>query len=508
MKKFLTVLSVSFLIAGAAFGQNTILKISLASSTSTSCHIWLPDVPANIDTLHSGSVDISVDKNGTGIRHFTFTKPEWASLWCASSDTGRAQSFHYWLYLSPGDHIDFKADFKSKDNGIVVTGKGSNNNQPLLSALVAEAPESLYGDTLPNRIITFVNKHTADLKKALDEYIRIYKPTADFIKNEEINIKYDAVNRYFDFKENNKFQIMKQYARTEGKWQAVQDSLFATVKLNDDAALDAVSYTMLLRTFLLREKERLWSERFKKPEAFFKEWYNTDVATGQKEYEADQQNLLQEKIINHYFTGHSAEYLYAELIDGALGEHNPQNIAAIFDRFKQRYPQSRYVKWFSPTIDTMRQKENRALTSDVVFVPDNGTKLNTFEELLALTKGKTVLLDMWGTWCGPCRNEISDNGAAIKEYFKGKGLDYFYVANRDLKHLDAWKKLIAYFDMKGTHILASDNLSKDIMCKVKGPGYPTYVVIKKDGTYELSKAGYPMKRDVLIKQLEEALAEK
>jgi len=40
------------------------------------------------------------------------------------------------------------------------------------------------------------------------------------------------------------------------------------------------------------------------------------------------------------------------------------------------------------------------------------------------------------------------------------------------------------------------------MKRVKGDGFPTYVIIKKDGTFELLQAGYPMKREILIKQLE------
>ncbi len=45
------------------------------------------------------------------------------------------------------------------------------------------------------------------------------------------------------------------------------------------------------------------------------------------------------------------------------------------------------------------------------------------------------------------------------------------------------------------------------MDKVKGTGYPTVFIIKKDGTVEKSKTAYPINRDVLIKQLEDDLAE-
>ena len=114
---------------------------------------------------------------------------------------------------------------------------------------------------------------------------------------------------------------------------------------------------------------------------------------------------------------------------------------------------------------------------------------------------------MWGTWCGPCRSELLQNSDSIKHYFNNKGLDYLYIANHDIGKDDKWKELISYYNLTGTHILASANLTKDIMTKVKGTGFPTYVIIKKDGTFELSEAGYPMKREVLVKQLEKVLNE-
>src|SRR5207237_7548000 len=128
----------------------------------------------------------------------------------------------------------------------------------------------------------------------------------------------------------------------------------------------------------------------------------------------------------------------------------PNNLVAIFNNFTNKFPNSKYINWYRPAINIIREKQRQPLSKEMVFLPDNGSKISSFSELLVLAKGKTVLLDMWGTWCGPCRKELSNDGPAIKAYFKGKGLDYMYVANRDADRETEWKKLIAYFDMKGT----------------------------------------------------------
>ena len=503
MNKFFAVIILPLLLAATAYAQKSSLSVSLANSTASECDIWIYNAVQRFEQGQKGYLPLILDKNKHISHTFSFTQPQFIKLYC-SSDTADSKHFTYNIFIMPGDHISIKADFKQQSYGITVSGRGSKNNQPTISSLADIDLKKFYGDTLPNRIIAAINKKQVTDKRALNNYIRKYKPSEAFVKASRINLEYFPYEAYYTFKEELKYNIGQAYTRNIASWQKIQDSLSSRVLLNNEAALVSFNYTELIGDFLLREKERLWQVRYKEPETFFKQWYNADVAEGTKLYDDDPENLLQEKIIKKYFTGRCAGYLYAVLLHGAIDVNDPKNVVAIFNRFKQKYPAA---SWFKPEIDTIIKREQRTLNGKMVFVAGNGTNLNTIEDVVALTKGKTVLLDMWGTWCGPCRQEMENNSPAIRAYFKDKGLDYLFIANRDLKSEDNWKKLIGYFDLEGTHILANASLTKDIMTKVKGPGFPTYVIIKKDGTYELSKAGYPMNRAVLIKQLEAALAQ-
>jgi thiol-disulfide isomerase/thioredoxin len=149
-------------------------------------------------------------------------------------------------------------------------------------------------------------------------------------------------------------------------------------------------------------------------------------------------------------------------------------------------------------------KQRQTLNSKIVFVAGNGTKLNTFKDVLALNKGKVVFIDMWGTWCGPCREEIEKNAKQLRDHFQGKNVTFLFIANRDTGREKEWKKQIAYFQMEGENILANSKLTEDIMNKVKGSGYPTYIIIKQDGSYEQTVTKYPVNIRALIKEIEAA----
>ncbi|MGZ3928737.1 MAG: thioredoxin-like domain-containing protein [Mucilaginibacter sp.] len=500
MKKIAVLLVLFSSTFYVVFGQNAVLHIELKNGKTVSSYLNILNQPKY------SSFNLIIKDSNTASCTLKLSRPEFVQLFCVDSSDLEHKRFNYLLYLSPGDNLKLKADFNEQEYGIKVSGKGSNNNQPLLSAMEIVDLHGFYNDTVPNRIIGVINAAQKVRERNLEKYIKLYNPSLSYIKDWKMNLLYYASDLFYNCKVTNKNYVWEAYYRNYSQWQKITDSLFAAAKLNNDAALNTFHYDELISGFLFAEKVNLADQEYRTPEAFYREWYHTDTFEGKKLFSADRKNLVYEKIIDRYFTGKTAEFLYALLFSRATDQSNPVNIPAIFNRFKQKYPNSAYIAQFSGHMDSIIDQQKHPLNEKMVFMAGNGTKLNTLDEVLAAMKGKTVLVDMWGTWCGPCREEIEKNSAAIREHFKGKGLTYLYIANDDLGNQEQWKKLIAYFNMEGMHMLANGILSEDINTKLKKTGVPIEFIIKKDGSFELSRTDFPMNREILIKQLEEALA--
>ncbi len=71
-----------------------------------------------------------------------------------------------------------------------------------------------------------------------------------------------------------------------------------------------------------------------------------------------------------------------------------------------------------------------------IEMPDPSGKIRKLSDL----KGKTVLIDFWASWCGPCRRENPNVVAAYKKYNKD-GFEVFSVSLDKLK--DQWTAAIS-----------------------------------------------------------------
>jgi thiol-disulfide isomerase/thioredoxin len=476
--------------AGSTCAQTARVTVTITATGAYNGYIVLSD------PLAFEERSLVLDPHNTATRVLSIRQPHNVQV----SYQNATNYYSYNLFVSPGDDLRFTADIRKKQPVIVVTGTGSNNNQPKLAPLTDIYSVPAVSGNSPYAAMSLINKQQVANKIRLANYIRKYKPGAAFINICNYNLAYYAPVKYYFLQTRN-----LDPERQSGPWRHLQDSLFATISLNNDAALGSANYTNFLPYYLQRLTYNGYDEEHEHPVNFYRTWYHTDIVNGKKLFFAERKNLFVEKVLNRHFSGKTAEYLYANLLHQNLTNSRIENIDIIFTHFRQRYPGSPFIAALNDPIRQVTQRQSRQLNSKMLFLTNNGSRLNSFNDILALTKGKTVLIDMWGTWCSPCREEIEENSLPIREHFKGKNIAFMYVANFDEHNEAAWKKLIAYFDLEGTHILANKKLTDDIMKKVKGTGYPTYILIKKDGTYGLAKNQYRVNRAAMIKELEAAL---
>ena len=129
--------------------------------------------------------------------------------------------------------------------------------------------------------------------------------------------------------------------------------------------------------------------------------------------------------------------------------------------------------------------ENREFDKLVLKSSDNLKDLSEGEALLKKLlepyKGKFVLLDIWGTWCGPCKEALShstEEYARLKDY----DIEFLYLANGSPQ--TAWENVIKEYNVSGPNV-AHYNLPTEQQSAIERHldvhSFPTYKLFNRDG---------------------------
>ena len=102
-------------------------------------------------------------------------------------------------------------------------------------------------------------------------------------------------------------------------------------------------------------------------------------------------------------------------------------------------------------------------------------------ELIAPWKGKVILIDVWGTWCGPCRMAMK-HSQELYERMKPYNMYFLYLANRSDE--TSWKNVIKEYNVNGENV-GHVNLPAEQQAAVeqflKVNSYPSYFLIDREG---------------------------
>ncbi|MFG2845999.1 TlpA family protein disulfide reductase [Kitasatospora sp. NPDC048296] len=114
--------------------------------------------------------------------------------------------------------------------------------------------------------------------------------------------------------------------------------------------------------------------------------------------------------------------------------------------------------------------------------PDiTGETLDGNQAKLSDYRGKVVVLNVWGSWCGPCRGEAKDL-QAVSEKYKDQGVQFLGINTRDTDRTNAVRfeqeqgvTFPSIFDPAGTQLLKFPKGS------LNPQSIPTTLIVDRDG---------------------------
>ncbi|MDG1690526.1 MAG: TlpA disulfide reductase family protein [Flavobacteriales bacterium] len=132
------------------------------------------------------------------------------------------------------------------------------------------------------------------------------------------------------------------------------------------------------------------------------------------------------------------------------------------NRIKEKYDRIKTLKKGSP--------------SPLFNYPDSSGKNISLESL----KGKLVYVDVWATWCGPCKAQIPFL-KQLEEKYREEDIAFVSLSIDQLKNISKWKDMIVDKELEGIQIIADKAWRSKFVTDYVIEGIPRFILIDKYG---------------------------
>jgi len=222
------------------------------------------------------------------------------------------------------------------------------------------------------------------------------------------------------------------------------------------------------------------------------------------------ENLRTLIIAKGKFKGEHQKKIIENRIYQSIEFFDYENLITLYEHYKNNYSDSKNLKDITIKMQPIIAFNNvKSMNIKGAYIYPEENEFTKLQDILVLPefKNKIVLIDIWGSWCGPCIEEFQYT-EKIKTKLKNEDIAYLYIANQKSYAIKNWRERIAFHNLKGYHLLGNKELIRDFFKNAGIPGYqiyPTFMIIDKNGQVAVPRAADPSEGDKLYKQLLEVL---
>lgn len=166
--------------------------------------------------------------------------------------------------------------------------------------------------------------------------------------------------------------------------------------------------------------------------------------------------------------------LQKEQLDAEFVALHQQDIEGSFQGMQNYYAESQKVKKLNNTPSPGFDYENHK---------GGTTKLSDL-------KGKYVYIDVWATWCGPCRAEIP-HLKKIEAEFHDRNIEFVSISIDTKKDYDKWKKFVTEKELGGIQLFADNDWNSEFIKAYGISGIPRFILIDPNGNIVSADADRP-----------------
>lgn len=479
MKNLFYALLPLIIVACSQKDNNTTVTISGTIENPVGDHIFIK----GSKEITSGVVDsILVDRGGNFVVGFAIVDMD--RNFAMSFEIDKSGYFRFYhgrehtdLFLAPGDSMHISLDTEEFDETIHYSGRGSVVNNFLVEKYLLAEEISINRKKLYSLEVEQFIARTDSVKNVMEENLSEFLNSKQdvlekFKKFEYANILYTWIAKRLSYSKSHKYYAEKDSVDLGENY----DDYLSQIVMNDVDLLASGFYRSTLKSYLSKKAD----EEIEKDSSLkeLDNYLTTIKLRLTKELFSD------EKVRN---------FMLYSVIHQQLISSGTYKTEALIADFESNCTNQEYI--------TNIKKEIRKWG---ILAEGNPAPLFAFPDINGDTvslgdfKGKYVYVDVWATWCGPCKKEIP-HLEKLQEEFKNKNIVFISISVDNTK--TPWEKMVKEKNMKGIQLFAQ-GWQSTIVKDYKIRGIPRFMLIDPDGNIINVKAPRPSKN---IKEILEKL---